>query len=56
MVSLALFILSCASLNNSKYISREVSVVGGKSYEILFSTLEPEIQEILNNEDNSCKA
>lgn len=41
---------------NSKYISREVSVVGGKSYEILFSTLEPEIQEILNQEDTSCKA
>ena len=41
---------------NSKYISREVSVVGGKSYEILFSTLEPEIQEILNKENPSCKA
>ena len=41
---------------DSKYISREVDVVGGKSYEILFSTLEPEIQEILRKEDKSCKA
>ena len=28
----------------SKYISREVKVNGGTSYEILFSSLEPEIQ------------
>lgn len=41
---------------NSKYVSREVDVVGGKSYEILFSTLEPEVQEILRNEDKSCKS
>lgn len=28
----------------SKYISREVKVNGGTSYEILFSSLEPELQ------------
>ena len=31
----------------SKYISREVKVNGGTSYEILYSSLEPEIQEKL---------
>ena len=29
----------------SKYISREVKVNGGTSYEILFSSLEPELQQ-----------
>ena len=29
----------------SKYISREIKVNGGTSYEILFSSLEPEIQQ-----------
>jgi hypothetical protein len=29
----------------SKYISREVKVNGGTSYEILYSSLEPEIQQ-----------
>lgn len=38
---------------DSKYIYREVNVKGGKSYEILFSSLEPEVQEILIREDNS---
>lgn len=31
----------------SKYISREVKVNGGTSYEILFSSLEPELQQKL---------
>ena len=31
----------------SKYISREVKVNGGMSYEILFSSLEPELQQKL---------
>ena len=31
----------------SKYISREIKVNGGTSYEILFSSLEPEIQRKL---------
>ena len=31
--------------NEGKYISREVQVNGGTSYEILFSSLEPELQE-----------
>ena len=30
----------------SKYIAREVKVNGGTSYEILYSSLEPEIQRI----------
>ncbi len=33
----------------SKYIAREVKVVGGISYEILFSSLEPELQQNFNN-------
>ena len=37
---------------DSKYIYREVNVKGGTSYEILFSSLEPEVQEILAREDN----
>ena len=32
----------------SKYISREVKVNGGISYEILFSSLEPELQQKIN--------
>ena len=32
----------------SKYISREVKFNGGTSYEILFSSLEPELQQKLN--------
>ena len=32
---------------DSPYIAREVEVNGGTSYEILYSTLEPEIQELL---------
>ncbi|MBP3847217.1 hypothetical protein J6I39_05665 [bacterium] len=31
-------------IKKGKYIAREVSVKGGKSYEILYSSLEPEIQ------------
>lgn len=38
----------------SKYISREVKVNGGSSYEILFSSLEPELQQkIRENETKS---
>ena len=32
----------------SKYISREIKVKGGTSYEILFSSLEPELQQKLS--------
>ena len=35
----------------SKYVAREVKVNGGTSYEILYSSLEPEIQQKLR-EDN----
>ena len=31
---------------NSKYIAREIKVNGGTSYEILYASLEPEIQRI----------
>lgn len=33
----------------SKYIAREVKIQGGKSYEILIATLEPEVQEAIQN-------
>ena len=36
----------------SKYISREVKVNGGTSYEILFSSLEPELQQKLRKAEN----
>lgn len=40
----------------SKYISREVKVNGGTSYEILFSSLEPEIQEKLRGNETQSTA
>ena len=33
---------------NSKYIARKVKVNGGETYEILYSTLEADVQEILS--------
>ena len=33
--------------SNSKYIARKIKVNGGESYEILYSTLEADVQEIL---------
>ena len=41
---------------NSPYIAREVEVNGGTSYEILYSTLEPEIQELLRSGDKKSTA
>ena len=38
-------------IQKDKYIACEVSVKGGTSYEILYSSLEPEIQELLENEE-----
>ena len=38
--------------SESKYISREVQVNGGTSYEILFSSLEPELQDKLRKSEN----
>ena len=35
------------AIQKGKYIARVVKVFGGKSYEILYSSLEPEIQRIL---------
>ena len=40
----------------SKYISREIKVNGGTSYEILFSSLEPEIQQKLRDAENKTTA
>ena len=39
------------AINQGKYIAREVEVNGGKSYEILYSSLEPDIQDRLNEEE-----
>lgn len=39
------------AIQKGKYIAREVKVNGGTSYEILYSTLESEIQEKLENEE-----
>ncbi|MBQ8634815.1 helix-turn-helix domain-containing protein [bacterium] len=38
------------AIQKGKYIAREISVKGGKSYEILYSSLESEVQELLENE------
>lgn len=35
------------AINNEKYIARKIKVKGGYTYEILFSSLEQEIQEKL---------
>ena len=40
----------------SKYISREIKVNGGTSYEILFSSLEPEIQQRIFGRAESSEA
>lgn len=40
----------------SKYISREVKVNGGTSYEILFSSLEPELQQKLREKERKSTA
>ena len=39
------------AIQKGKYIAREVKVNGGTSYEILYSSLETEIQEKLENEE-----
>ena len=41
---------------NSRYTARKVKVQGGFSYEILFSTLEPEIQEKILDEEIKSKS
>ncbi len=38
------------AIQKGKYIAREVKVFGGTSYEILYSSLEPEVQERLQDE------
>ena len=38
------------AIQKGKYIAREVKVFGCKSYEILYSSLEPEIKEKLQDE------
>lgn len=42
--------------NESKYISREIKVNGGISYEILFSSLEPELQDKLRKNEKKTTA
>lgn len=42
--------------NESKYISREIKVNGGTSYEILFSSLEPELQDKLKKNEKKSTA
>ncbi len=44
------------AIQKGKYIAREITVTGGKSYEILYSSLEPEIQEKLEDESIRCTA
>ena len=44
------------AIQKGKYVAREVTVFGGKSYEILYSSLEPEIQEKLEDENMKCTA
>ncbi|MCD7879935.1 MAG: Mu transposase C-terminal domain-containing protein [Candidatus Gastranaerophilales bacterium] len=44
------------AIQKGKYIAREIKVAGGKSYEILYSSLEPEIQEKLEDEQIKCTA
>ena len=39
------------AIQKGKYIAREVKVNGGSSYEVLYSSLESEIQEKLENEE-----
>lgn len=39
------------AIQKGKYIAREVEVRGGKSYEILYSSLEAEVQEKLEDEE-----
>ena len=39
------------AINQGKYIAREIEVRGGKSYEILYSSLEPDIQDRLDEEE-----
>lgn len=39
------------AINNEKYKARKVPIKGGYTYEILFSSLEPEIQEKLIDEE-----
>lgn len=39
------------AINQGKYIAREVEVRGGKSYEILYSSLEQDIQDRLDEEE-----
>ena len=41
---------------NSKYISRKIKTKGGYTYEILFTSLEPEIQEKLLDEEIKSKS
>lgn len=44
------------AIKKGKYIAREVTVQGGKSYEIKDSSLEVEVQEKLEDEERKSKS
>ncbi len=44
------------AIQKGKYIAREVTVQGGKSYEIKYSSLEVEVQEKLEDEEIKSKS
>lgn len=44
------------AIQKGKYIAREIKVNGGTSYEVLYSSLEPEIQEKFEDEEIKSKS
>lgn len=44
------------AIQKGKYIAREITVAGGKSYKILYSSLVSEVQEKLEDEETRCTA
>ena len=44
------------AIQKGKYIAREIKVNGGRSYEVLYSSLEPEIQEKFEEEEIKSKS
>lgn len=44
------------AINNNKYIARKIPTQGGETYEILYSSLEPELQIKIADEEIRCTA
>ena len=44
------------AINNNKYIARKIRTQGGETYEILYSSLEPELQSKIEDEEIRCTA